>query len=254
MRSEFLQRFDLWWLAPLGFENAYELAVPEALAESRGLRTISDLARIAPELTAGLGYEFIDRDDGLPGLRRAYGLEFGKVVGVQQTLKYQAARAGDIAAFGRLIFESHKSSSALFENSCPELDKLVKIASQHPAVLGAKLSGGKQWPKKQVASGDKPGLVVIDILKTTKWKTGVGPLSIMLYTHGDGSKAEYGYVKFTDTLSAEEQAAVKAEAAAAPGKSAPKHAGLTALAARRGMKPMGIDPENYFLCKLRTRY
>jgi galactokinase len=54
----------------------------------------------------------------------------------------EAARAGDIATFGRLIFESHHSSSVLFENSCPELDKLVKIASRHPAVLGAKLSGG----------------------------------------------------------------------------------------------------------------
>ena len=40
---QFLQRFDLQWMAPLGFENAYEIAVPKALAEERGLRTISDL-------------------------------------------------------------------------------------------------------------------------------------------------------------------------------------------------------------------
>jgi osmoprotectant transport system permease protein len=96
VRGEFRTRFDLWWLPPLGFENAYELAVPSALAERRGLRTISDLARIAGELRAGLGYEFIERDDGLPGLRETYGLEFAEVLALQQTLKYEAIRAGDV--------------------------------------------------------------------------------------------------------------------------------------------------------------
>jgi osmoprotectant transport system permease protein len=75
VRTEFLRRFELRWLPPLGFENAYELAVPSELAERHGLRTISDLTAIAPELRAGLGYEFIERDDGLPGLRDAYGLQ-----------------------------------------------------------------------------------------------------------------------------------------------------------------------------------
>lgn len=91
VRSEFLARWDLWWLAPLGFENAYELAVPRELARTHALQSISDLVRVAPDLTAGLGYEFVTRDDGLPGLARAYGLHFGDVRTMQQALKYQAA-------------------------------------------------------------------------------------------------------------------------------------------------------------------
>jgi osmoprotectant transport system permease protein len=96
VRGEFRARFDLWWLSPLGFENAYELAVPARLAGEHELATISDLAGIAPQLRAGLGYEFIERDDGLPGLRAAYGLEFGEVRALQQTLKYEAVAAGDV--------------------------------------------------------------------------------------------------------------------------------------------------------------
>jgi osmoprotectant transport system permease protein len=96
VRGEFRARFDLWWLPPLGFENAYELAVPSELAERNHLRTISDLARIADRLRAGLGYEFIERDDGLPGLRETYGLEFRQIRALQQTLKYKAAGAGDV--------------------------------------------------------------------------------------------------------------------------------------------------------------
>ena len=96
VRSEFLRRYEIWWLPPLGFENAYELAVPRELAEARSLATISDLSRVAPELRAGLGYEFIERDDGLPGLRAAYGLQFADVRPMQQALKYAAAAARKI--------------------------------------------------------------------------------------------------------------------------------------------------------------
>lgn len=91
VRREFRDRYDSIWLAPLGFENAYELAVPRELADRLELHTISDLAEVAPTLRAGLGYEFIGREDGLPGLEATYGLKFRDVVGMQQALKYQAA-------------------------------------------------------------------------------------------------------------------------------------------------------------------
>jgi len=109
VRREFLARWNLHWLAPLGFENSFEIAVPRALASAHHLRTISDLARMSRDLTAGFGHEFVQRDDGLPGLRRIYGLEFRAVKQLQQALQYQAAAAGDIQCLdvyttdGRLV-------------------------------------------------------------------------------------------------------------------------------------------------------
>jgi osmoprotectant transport system permease protein len=96
VRREFRERWNLHWLAPLGFENSYELAVPRALAEAEGLRTISELVAVAPRLRAAFGYEFQSREDGLLGLARVYGLTPGSVVGMQQTLKYAAAGSGEI--------------------------------------------------------------------------------------------------------------------------------------------------------------
>ena len=49
---------------------------------------------------------------------------------------------GDLAAFGRLMSQSHLSSRKNFENSCPELDTLVEIGQGLPGFLGARLSGG----------------------------------------------------------------------------------------------------------------
>jgi len=53
-----------------------------------------------------------------------------------------ALRAGDLAAVGRLLTASHRSSQTLFENSTPELDFLVDQLAVAPQVLGARLTGG----------------------------------------------------------------------------------------------------------------
>src|SRR5260221_9532618 len=53
-----------------------------------------------------------------------------------------ALRKGNIARFGELMFASHESSIVNFENSCPELDRLVDTARKTPRVYGPRLSGG----------------------------------------------------------------------------------------------------------------
>jgi osmoprotectant transport system permease protein len=96
VRSEFRKRWNVWWLAPLGFDNSYALALRQDRAQALNIRTITDLVGVAPQLKAALGYEFIQRADGLPGLKKIYGLQFRDVVGMQQSLKYQATENGDV--------------------------------------------------------------------------------------------------------------------------------------------------------------
>src|SRR5579883_1452018 len=52
-----------------------------------------------------------------------------------------ALRAGDAAAFGHLLYESHASLRDDYEVSCAELDAIVEIARQTPGVFGARLTG-----------------------------------------------------------------------------------------------------------------
>ncbi len=54
----------------------------------------------------------------------------------------EALQRGDLATVGRLLTASHRSSQHLFENSTPALDQLVDLLEKHPAVLGARLTGG----------------------------------------------------------------------------------------------------------------
>ncbi len=47
-----------------------------------------------------------------------------------------------IEQFGSLWWQSHESSRVNFENSTPELDKLIEFSHRIPGCLGARLSGG----------------------------------------------------------------------------------------------------------------
>ncbi|GAB3640957.1 galactokinase [Spirosoma arcticum] len=53
-----------------------------------------------------------------------------------------ALEAGDIDAFGQLMYGSHEGLSRWYEVSCLELDTLVDIARHQPGVLGARMMGG----------------------------------------------------------------------------------------------------------------
>jgi galactokinase len=53
-----------------------------------------------------------------------------------------ALKRGDAATFGVLMNASHESSRTNFENSTPELDRLVALAQGLPGVLGSRLTGG----------------------------------------------------------------------------------------------------------------
>jgi galactokinase len=54
----------------------------------------------------------------------------------------EALSRGDVHAFGRLMYQSHKSLREDYEVSCAELDTLVDIAREVPGVYGSRMTGG----------------------------------------------------------------------------------------------------------------
>ena len=76
--ARYLSAFQLQWTAPLGFNNTFAILVRRTDAERYGLRSIGDLARVAPHWKAGFGYEFLERMDGFAGLAKTYHLTFSQ--------------------------------------------------------------------------------------------------------------------------------------------------------------------------------
>lgn len=94
--KRFADQYRVRWLPPLGFQNTYAIAVTRATASKYTLRTLSDLARESPRLTAGFTADFIGRSDGLVGLARVYGLRPRAVRPLAPAVKYQALVSGAV--------------------------------------------------------------------------------------------------------------------------------------------------------------
>jgi osmoprotectant transport system substrate-binding protein len=87
----------LVWLRPLGFDNTFAMVVRTGTAQSEKLRTLSDASRRAQPWRLGVGYEFVQRPDGLDGLVHNYGLRLdGDPVTMDLGLLYPALLSGSI--------------------------------------------------------------------------------------------------------------------------------------------------------------
>jgi len=117
-------------VGPLGFENAYALAV----RPNSGLATIADLAGKAPDLTLGADLEFLDRPEWR-AIRAAYGLKFKATRAYNPTFMYRALQSGQadvISAFssdGR-IAANHLTILADPKGAMPHYDAILLASPQ----------------------------------------------------------------------------------------------------------------------------
>lgn len=91
----------LEWLDSSKVNDTYALAVRRETAQSKGLRTTSDLAaavNAGKKITFGCNAEFYARKDGLMPMQQAYGFSFPRedIVRMDSGLIYQALRDGQV--------------------------------------------------------------------------------------------------------------------------------------------------------------
>ncbi|GGZ22204.1 glycine betaine ABC transporter substrate-binding protein [Streptomyces poonensis] len=90
----------LAWLAPAALNNTYALAMNRSNFEKYGTRTLSDVTALAKSdpgaVTLCVEAEFANRADGLPGVRKTYGLDLpaGNVTQMDAGIVYTQASKG----------------------------------------------------------------------------------------------------------------------------------------------------------------
>ena len=73
------------------------MVMTKARANELGLTTVSELAQQASDLVLGTDLEFVDRSDGLPGLKETYGgFDFAEVKSLDPGLLYSGLDTGEI--------------------------------------------------------------------------------------------------------------------------------------------------------------
>ena len=76
VRSQYAHRWQLAVMPPLGFDNSFAVVIRGDDARRFHLSTLSQAAARAPRWRLGVGYEFMERPDGYPGMVKTYGMTF----------------------------------------------------------------------------------------------------------------------------------------------------------------------------------
>ena len=121
VRRLYASRYNVLVAQPLGFENTFAMVIRGDDARASHLTTLSQAALYTPNRRLGVGYEFEQRPDGLPGLSAAYGLRFAAAPRTMDLgLLYRAlndhqvdmiaanSTDGPIQAFGLVALEDDK--------------------------------------------------------------------------------------------------------------------------------------------------
>ncbi|MBR5116791.1 MAG: galactokinase [Lachnospiraceae bacterium] len=107
----------------------------EALAELKKVVDIRSLGNLTPEQFEQYKGAIADEDRRRKAKHAVY--ENARTIRAVEALQ-----KGDIAAFGKLMNESHVSLRDDYDVSCPEIDILTEEAWKIPGVLGARITGG----------------------------------------------------------------------------------------------------------------
>jgi osmoprotectant transport system substrate-binding protein len=76
VKRDYKQRFNLDVMPPLGFNNSFAMVMRGDESRRLRLTRLSQLEPFAPKLRLGVGYEFLERQDGYKGLVKTYDLHF----------------------------------------------------------------------------------------------------------------------------------------------------------------------------------
>ncbi len=147
---------------PLGFENAYALAMRRDRARALGVASIADLARVAPRLTLGSDLEFLDRPEWA-AIRDAYGLRFAAMHAYAPSFMYRALTGGQADVIS--AFSSDGRIAAR--------DLLVLADPDHavPAYDALLLAGrrGAADPRFRAALAPLAGAIPVDRMRTANY-------------------------------------------------------------------------------------
>lgn len=98
LNKTYQNQFKLKWLGLLGFNNTYGLAISKSASEKENILSYSELAVKSGNFTFGAEFDFFERSDAFPGLKKIYPFKFKNLEEMDINLRYKAFEEGKINA------------------------------------------------------------------------------------------------------------------------------------------------------------
>ncbi|MGB8953813.1 MAG: glycine betaine ABC transporter substrate-binding protein [Tumebacillaceae bacterium] len=97
--AKYKENWKLDWLTPTKANDSQGLVVSKKVSDQYGLTKVSQLAELAPKLRMAAVPEFEQREDGLKGLKKAYGgFDFSDMKVYDYGIKYRVLQNGEADA------------------------------------------------------------------------------------------------------------------------------------------------------------
>ncbi|WP_336653359.1 MULTISPECIES: glycine betaine ABC transporter substrate-binding protein [unclassified Leucobacter] len=160
------------WLEPAPFNNTYAFAIRSSEAEKLGVKTLSDVAKLPQaDQTFCIESEFSTRDDGWPGLTKAYGFDApaSNVKMLDTGVIYTATQKGTDCNFGE-VFQTDGRIPAL-KLTVMEDDKQFFPSYQGGFTL--KESTLKKYPKIADVIGEVSPKLTTEVMQKLNAKVDV---------------------------------------------------------------------------------
>ncbi len=156
-----LARAGIGMTEPLGFNNTYAIGMQAPKARALGVTTISGLAKY-DDIELAFSNEFMDREDGWPGLRAHYRLPHMRVLGIDHDLAYRGLLSGRLD-----VTDLYATDAEIQYYDLAVLDDDKNYFPEYKAVLLYRLEFAREAPEVIAAlerlSGTLPDQTMIDM-------------------------------------------------------------------------------------------
>ena len=160
VKDEYAKRFNLEWTEPLGFNNTFAILVRAEDAQKRGLKTVSDAARVSQQWRAGFGQDFMSRPDGYPGFARTYGFHFQEIREMDLSLTYRALAEKQID-----LIAGNSTDGLISRYGLVQLDDDRKYFPPYDAVPVVRHAALEKHPKLRGVLKELGGILTVDEMR-----------------------------------------------------------------------------------------
>jgi osmoprotectant transport system substrate-binding protein len=146
---------------PLGFDNTFAMVIRGDDARRLHLSTLTQAAQYTPQWRLGVGYEFEQRPDGLPGLSAAYGLHVAEPPRTMDLgLLYRALNAHQVD-----MIAANSTDGPIQEFGLTVLDDDRHYFPPYQAVPLVRDDALKRWPRIQSALDALAGRITAEDMR-----------------------------------------------------------------------------------------
>lgn len=162
VRKLYAEHYDVAVGPSLGFQNTFAMVIRGDDARRLHLTTLTQAAQYTPQWRLGVGYEFEQRPDGLPGLSVAYGLKFAEPPRTMELgLLYRALNAHQVD-----MIAANSTDGPIRQFGLTVLKDDKHYFPPYQAVPLIREDSLKHWPQIQLALDALAGKITEEDMQT----------------------------------------------------------------------------------------